>query len=124
MSTAPDLRVTMAAAYALVKNAETNKAVAGLTIDHLIQEQLASLKSGVVDQGTVDIGGPTASSGTSKWDQLDALGNDLTQLADQLNQAGTDGGASSDMGLLPEDTETPAPDEPSSSVTTNYDTGG
>jgi hypothetical protein len=64
-------------AYSFVRSREMNKAVASLTLDHLIQEHIESIQGGDT-RAMVDSKGQRNNLRPTKLQELDKLENDIT----------------------------------------------
>lgn len=112
-----DIRTILHGAYALIRSKETATSIASLTLDHLIQEQIDTLKQG----GTQDIlnarGEPrTDKKGTlqkrpSRWDEIDALEKSLDSAVKAIKDAGDDPQKLQQLGLSETDGDTRTDDE-------------
>lgn len=92
-----DLRSILHSAYAFIRSVEVNKAVASLTLDHLIQEQLNRYQS--KERNVLDAKGASMGNRISYLDALDGLEKDINSVVDALNDKGTDQAKLADMGL-------------------------
>jgi phosphopentomutase len=70
-------------AFSFIKGVESNRATAAITLDHLIEEQIKSLKSGEV-RDILDGQRNTRAVRTSRWDELDALEKQMSQVIQDL----------------------------------------
>lgn len=89
MSGTIDLRQAIHAAYAYVHSAETNKGLSGLTLDHLLNEHILSLKGSATRQ-VVDISGNQIGKTASRLDRLQAMKDALDSVVSAIEQAGSD----------------------------------
>jgi UDP-N-acetylmuramate-alanine ligase len=85
-------------AYTFVRSAETTKAISAVTIDHLIQTQIQSLKAGE-KRTEVDQQGSTLVVRISRWDRLDVLVKDMDAVVKAVKEAGNDEDQLSALGL-------------------------
>jgi len=67
-----DTRRLLHSAFSFVKGSEVNRSTAALTLDHLIEEQIRSLKKGEVRE-FLDGSGSIRGSRPSKLDRLESL---------------------------------------------------
>lgn len=98
MSKKAQLLQTLHSAFTFVRSIETNRAVSSITLDHLIQEQISSLKKGEETE-LVDGKGNTVQKKYSRWDQLDILEKDLESVIKSVRDAGDDPEKLADLGL-------------------------
>jgi len=99
-----DTRRILHSAYSFIRSIESNKAAAAVTLDHMIGEQITSLKK----QETRDIldgKGESIGKRISKWDALDALEKEITDLVKSIKDAGDDQAKLSALGLNDQDLE-------------------
>lgn len=91
MANNPDhnLRRILHSAYSYVRSVESNKAVAAITLDHLIQEQITSLKQGET-QAISSPKGEDLGTRPSRWDQLDNLKTQINSVVEAIREAGDD----------------------------------
>lgn len=93
-----DLRQTLHSAFTFVRSIETNKATASLTMDHLVQEQINSLKKGET-RSISDARGENLGNRLSRWDQLDALEKRIAQAVQAIKAAGNDPDKLASLGI-------------------------
>ena len=85
-----NFRQVLHAGYTFVRSLETNKAISALTLDHLIQDHIDSLKQGVtVASAILDDSGKSVGDRISRWDRVDEVEKLLTQAVKALKDAGT-----------------------------------
>lgn len=105
-----DLHNVLQSAYALIRSNEVNKAFSSITLDHLIQEQITTLKKGETTP-MLDSRGESVGNRVSYWDSLDALETDLENVVKAIEDAGDDQQKLADLGI----TDTPNDSEDDSS---------
>lgn len=110
-----DLRSILHSAYAFVRSVESNKAASALTLDHMIQEQIDTLKKGET-RGILDARGGVLEKRASKWDQLDSLEKSLDAAVQAMQDAGDDPEKLKQLGIFEVDQESRSEDEPSTGV--------
>ena len=93
-----DLRTTLHSVYAFIRSVEVNKAVASLTLDHLIQEQISRYKSNT-NRTILDSKGASLGNRISYLDTLDSLEKDINTLVTTLNDKGADQAKLEALGL-------------------------
>lgn len=98
-----DLRTTIHSAYSFIRSVESNKAAASLTLDHLIQDHIKRLKKGETTS-VIDSRGESVGARTSRWDQLDALEQELNKVVEAMKSAGDDPEKLQALGLTEEET--------------------
>ncbi|TXH11750.1 MAG: hypothetical protein E6R04_00520 [Spirochaetes bacterium] len=97
-----DLRRVLHSAYSLIRSVEVNKASASLTLDHMIQEQVARLKKGE-ERALLDSKGSSVGSRISFIDSLDALEKEVTDVVKAVKDAGTDPAKLQKLGIFETD---------------------
>lgn len=94
-----DLRQTLYEAYAFVRSMESNTAIAGLTLDHLINQQIQNL-----DQNSttpiLDSKGQSLGDWISRYDQLTKLNDDIQNVVSQVQAAGNDPAKLAALGIF------------------------
>lgn|SRR5687767_9429048 len=99
MSSDRTLRKVLHSAYTFVRSVEVNKASAALTLDHLIKEQIDSIKQSstrdILDSKGKDIG-----KRTSKLDDLDTLQQDVEAVVKAVKKAGKDASKLRELGIF------------------------
>lgn len=96
-----DVRRVLHSAYSFVRSVESNKAISALTLDHMIQAQINRLKKGTTTD-ILDAAGESLGDRPSRWDQLDALEQEVQSVVNAIEQAGSDPAKLSALGLEPE----------------------
>ena len=84
-----DLHRILHSAYTFVRSYETNQSIAGLTLDHLLREQIQSLKKGE-KRVMSDAEGSGIDSRPSRWDQIDYIETMLNKVVETIEKAGDD----------------------------------
>lgn len=110
-----DLRSILHSSFAYVRGTEVNKATAALTLDHIIQEQIKTLKKGET-RDILDGQGTSLEHRPSRLDRLDALEADINKVVDALVAAGDDAEKLSALGIFEADNPTKDGSEPSATV--------
>ena len=100
-----DTRKILHSAYAFIRSIESNKAAAAITLDHLIGEQIALLKKSETRE-VLDGKGESIGKRVSRWDSIDALEQEMTQLVKSIKEAGDDQAKLALLGLSDTDLET------------------
>lgn len=85
-------------AYSFVRGAEANKAVAALTLDHLIQQQIDVIQGGD-SQVLLNSAGDSTGLRASKLAMLDAIEKGIDQVVQAVAAAGDDPAKLNDLGL-------------------------
>ena len=84
-----NFRQILHSGYTLIRSIETTKAISALTMDHLIQGHIDSLKQDSVRASQlVDDGGMSLGNRVSKWDQIDEIEKLFTEAVKALKDAG------------------------------------
>jgi hypothetical protein len=84
-----NFRQILHSGYSLIRSIETTKAISALTMDHLIQGHIDSLKQDSVRASQlVDDGGKSVGNRVSKWDQIDEIEKLFTEAVKALKAAG------------------------------------
>lgn len=83
------LRSVLYSAFSFVRSIESNQATTALTLDHLIGQQIQSLKSGVT-RPLLDGRGEVVGHRISRWDAIDKLEKDLLDAIEAVQNAGDD----------------------------------
>jgi hypothetical protein len=99
-----NLRQILHSAYTYVRSQEANKATAAITLDHLIQERIKSLKTKEVIQ-ILNAKGQSVGNRTSRYDQLTDLQKSIDDVVSAIQAAGNDPVKLEQLGLLPEENE-------------------
>ena len=105
-----DLRQTLYSAYAFVRSMESNAAVAGLTLDHLINQQILALNQNSTTP-ILDSKGTSMGDRVSRYDQLTKLGTDIQNVVNQIKAAGNDRAKLAAIGIFELDGVTNAADQ-------------
>src|SRR3954471_20656740 len=84
-----DARRILHSAYTFVRSIESNKAAAALTLDHVLEEQIAILKKSEVRE-ILDGKGESVGNRISRYDTLVNLEADMTKLVAAMKSAGSD----------------------------------
>lgn len=93
-----DSRRILHSAYSFIRSVESNKAISSLTLDHVLQEHITSLKKGEM-RGILDGSGKSLGSRSSRFDQIEELERDLDKLVRAVKGAGDDRQKLADLGL-------------------------
>jgi hypothetical protein len=99
MSADRTLRKVLHSAYTFVRSVEVNKASAALTLDHLIQEQIDSIKQSST-RAILDSAGKDIGKRTSKLDDLDTLQQDVEAVVKAVKKAGKDASKLRELGIF------------------------
>jgi hypothetical protein len=110
-----DIRTKLHAAFTFVRSVEANRATASLTLDHLIQEQISSLKKGEL-RAVRDGVGTVIDNRISRWDQLETLQKDMEAVVSAIRGAKEDPDTLRRLGIFEVDAETKSDESPSSNV--------
>lgn len=110
-----DLRAVLHSTFAYVRGTEVNKAVASLTLDHIIQEQIKTLKKKET-RDILDGQGTTMSHRSSRYDRLEALEADIDKVVSAIEAAGDDAGKLSALGIFEADQPSKDDSAPSATV--------
>lgn len=94
-------------AYSFIRSQESNKSIAALTLDHLLQRHIDTIQGGST-RVLLDATGRVAGVRISRLDQLQAIEDGINQVVKALEQAGDDPAKLDALGMLPiqVDTET------------------
>ena len=87
--------------YTYVRSTETTKSVSSLTLDHLIQERIDSLK-GNSKREIVDATGKSMGSRKSRYDKLSELEENIKGLVKAVEDAGDDRAKLEALGIVPD----------------------
>jgi len=99
MSSDQTLRKVLHSAYTFVRSVEVNKASSALTLDHLIQEQIDTVKQSST-RDILDAAGKDIGKRTSKLDDLDTLQKDIEAVVKAVKKAGKDAGKLRELGIF------------------------
>lgn len=113
-----DIRSVLADAFTFVRSEESNQAISALTLDHLIQDFINSIKQSATTT-IIDGQGNSVGSRISKFDQLTALLNNMQNAVQSIQQAGDDPAKLAALGLFQSDFDTVADTDPSTNVQSN-----
>jgi hypothetical protein len=113
-----DIRSVLADAFTFVRSVESNKALAALTLDHLIQDYIDSIKQGSTT-AIIDGQGNSVGSRISRFDQLSNLLTDMQNAVQSIQQAGDDPAKLQALGLFQSDFATVADTDPSTNAQSN-----
>lgn len=84
-----NFRQILHSGYTLIRSIETNKAISSLTLDHLIQGHIDSLKADSVRASqNVSDSGKSLGNRISKWDRVDEIEKLFTKAVEALKDAG------------------------------------
>lgn len=103
-----NVRSVLHSAYSFVRSVETNRAIASLTLDHLLQDQIQAILGGE-ERSILDAAGESLDRRTSKLDTLDRLDADVSAVVKAVMDAGNDPEKLAELGLRPEPVEEVAP---------------
>ena len=84
-----DLHRILQSAYSFIRGVETNSAIAGLTLDHLLKDHIQSLKKGQ-KRTMSDATGSGFDARPSRWDQIDDMEKKFNKVIELLEQVGDD----------------------------------
>lgn len=101
-----DLQDILHSAYSAIRGAETNKALAPLTLDHLLQELIDSIQGGASRNLLSASGSSTNTSRVSKLDALDTIEKSINDVVAQVENAGNDEAKLQKLGLSNTETTT------------------
>lgn len=85
----PGIRQILSSAYSYVRSQETNQSTSAITLDHLIQSRIDSIKKGAVTQIT-NSQGDSIGDKPSRYDVLANIQSSMDLLAKALENAGND----------------------------------
>jgi hypothetical protein len=111
-ASARNVRVTLHSAFSFVKGVEQNQASASLTLDHLLSQQISSLKGGETRE-LLDGRGGSLGKRISRWDRIDQLQSDLEEVIKAIVAAGDDPAKLRALGIYEVALGEPATDEAS-----------
>ena len=98
-----NFRQILHSGYSFVRSIETNKAVSALTMDHIIQGHIDSLKKDSKRSSQlVDDGGKSLGDRISRWDQIDEIEKLFTKAVESLKAAGDNKTKLEALGLDPD----------------------
>lgn len=98
----PDnFRKILHSGYTLIRSIETNKAISAITLDHLIQGHIDSLKKDETRASAlVDDSGKSLGNRVSRWDQIDEIEKLFTKAVDALKAAGDNEDKLAKLGIV------------------------
>lgn len=99
MSSDQTLRKVLHSAYTFVRSVEVNKASAALTLDHLIQEQIDTIKQSST-RAILDAQGKSVGNRTAKLDDLDTLQQEVDAVVKAVKAAGKDAAKLRALGIF------------------------
>jgi len=117
-----DIRSILYAGYSFVRSIEENKAIASITMDHLIQDYITSIKQGEVRDIT-DAQGNTVNQRTSRYDQLSDLLTSFNNAIQAIQDAGDDPGKLAALGIFGVDSQTVSNSDQSTNAASNAEGG-
>jgi hypothetical protein len=85
-------------AYSFIRGTETNKAVASLTLDHLIQQQIDVIR-GKGARLLLDAAGAKSGTKPGKLEMLDKIEADINNAVSKIQEAGDDPAKLKALGL-------------------------
>lgn len=100
-----DVRRAIHSAYTFVKSMEVNRSVATLTLDHMIGEQIQSLKQGEV-RSEVDGSYEERGNRISRYDTITEIEKSLSDAISAIREAGSDQEKLRALGIYEVDAET------------------
>lgn len=101
MKNLTDFQLSLASAYALIRGNEENVAVANLTLDNLITDQISRLKGDSSKGSTYDAQGNLVDVRQTRYEALTQLETRITSLVQAVNDAGSDYDKLTALGLDP-----------------------
>lgn len=87
---ARDLEFILHSAYSAVRASESNKALTPITLDHLLQEHIDSIKGGSLRLLLSSAGTPLNQARVSKLDALDVIKKAVDDVVAAVEAAGDD----------------------------------
>jgi hypothetical protein len=97
---ASDIRASLHSVYALIRGVESNKSIAAITLDHLIEEQIQSIEGGSSRYLLNAAGDITNDLRPSKLDELTRIQESIDQLVAAIEKAGDDPEILATLGLV------------------------
>lgn len=113
-----DIRSTLADGFTFVRSIASNQSLAGLTLDHLLQDYIDSIKKGATTT-IIDGQGQSVGSRASRYDQLSDLLTNMQNAVQAMQNAGDDPAKLEALGLFQTDFATVADTDPSSNSQNN-----
>lgn len=99
MSSDQTLRKVLHSAYTFVRSVEVNKASSALTLDHLIKEQIDTIKKSST-RAILDAKGQSIGKRTAKLDDLDTLQQQVEAVVKAVKAAGKDASKLRALGIF------------------------
>lgn len=99
MSSDQTLRKVLHSAYTFVRSVEVNKAASALTLDHLIKEQIDTIKQSST-RAILDAQGNNIGNRTAKLDDLDTLQEQVDAVVKAVKAAGKDAAKLRALGIF------------------------
>lgn len=97
-----NFRQILHSGYTLIRSIETNKAIASLTLDHLIQGHIDSMKASSTRAfQIVSDEGKSLGNRISRWDRVDEIEKLFTEAVKALEDAGDNAEKLSALGIEP-----------------------
>lgn len=95
-----NFRQILHSGYSFVRSIESNKAISALTMDHLIQGHIDSLKQDSSRSSQlVDDSGKSLGNRISRWDQVDEIEKLFTKAVQTLKDAGSSSEKLANLGI-------------------------
>ena len=95
-----NFRQILHSGYTLIRSIESNKAVSALTMDHLIQGHIDSLKQDSTRSSQlVDDSGKSLGNRISRWDQIDEIEKLFSQAVQAMKDAGDNAEKLAELGI-------------------------
>lgn len=107
MSRLTDFQGALAAAYAFVRAKEETQAVANLTLDNLLTDQIARLKGGGGSGNIYDHNGNLIGVRKTQYDELSSLSTQVDAMVKAINEAGSDYAKLEELGLETQPKDSP-----------------
>lgn len=99
-----NFRQILHSGYTFIRSIETNKAISALTLDHLIQGHIDSLKQDSTRASLlVSDDGKSLGDRISRWDQIDEIEKLFTKAVEALKAAGDNTEKLSQLGITESD---------------------
>ena len=98
-----NFREILHSGYTFIRSIETSKAISALTLDHLIQGHIDSLKQDSTRSSQlVSDDGKSLGNRISRWDQVDEIEKLFTKAVEALKAAGDNREKLSQLGIDPD----------------------